>query len=317
MHRCARHLPRPHGARGRAQIDKGTPTPDGGGPTPNALPCGPETYPCLPHIFVSNVVLSTATADPESGPYTWRFTVTNNGKASGAFIVTCIAPGPQFPCVTPNPDEVTLAESASRVVTVGFTTRGLGAFVQKHAIQVNGSTGVADRDTVTGRKVYVKGVPIATHFSPGEGGELATADTLQALLSHPSGINTTATPLVFDNLPRAAQVTSTRLTATALALALPGGAHDWLTYACATNGRCDSVRTTFTGLAPPSVWALDDSLPPAQGHGIEGLLGGLPLPPVELRGCAQTDDHPEINRYQCTFGQGGSSVVQDSICGFG
>ena len=42
---------------------------------------------------------------------------------------------------------------------------------------------------------------------------------------------------------------------------------------CAVNGRCDSVRTTFTALGPPTVWSLDDSLPPPQGHGIEGLLG--------------------------------------------
>ncbi|HET6579892.1 MAG TPA: hypothetical protein VFG66_16345, partial [Gemmatimonadales bacterium] len=249
--------------------------------------------PCLPHIYIDNVTFAPSSQVPESGPFTYSFRVTNNGKATGTFSIECLSV-PQLPCTDPVPAGFSLAKGGTRVVQTGYTTRGLGAFSQTHTISVTGSTGVADRDTLTVGKIYVRGVPIATHLYPADGGDLGGSDTLTARLSHPSGINTGSFKLLIDGSQRAATVTSSSLTAPAATLTLLAGSHSWVTYGCAGNGRCDTVKTTFNSTGPAVSWELDDSLPPPEGHGIEGLLGGLPLPPTNLLGCPVNTDAPEI-----------------------
>ena len=265
-----------------------------GGITPQTTQCGvtPDN-PCLPQISIDTVTPVLMTPPSESGPFGYSFRVRNNGKATGFYSITCISPA-QLPCVFPVPSEFSLAKGATRTVQVGFRTLGLGAFTQRFAIQVTGETGVADRDTVTVGKISVRGVPIATHFYPSDGGGLGWADTLKAFLSHPSGISAASFKLLIDGSERPATVTDSTLTASATSLNLLAGDHTWLTFGCAANGRCDSVRTTFSTSGPATAWELDDSLPPPEGHGIEGLLGGLPLPPTNLLGCPMNTDAPEI-----------------------
>jgi hypothetical protein len=63
-----------------------------GGITPNTTTCGvtPDN-PCLPHIYIDNVTLASSTQVPESGPFTYSFRVTNNGKATGTFSIQCLS----------------------------------------------------------------------------------------------------------------------------------------------------------------------------------------------------------------------------------
>ena len=274
-----------------AQSKKDQPPPDDdGGVVINSLPCGGEENPCVPLAKISATTFKSLPRAPDAGPFSYTITVANNGSGSGVFEVACETPG-QVSC-SANPNSFTLAKATSQVVTVSYSTKGIGSFEQ--TLRVNAGTSI---DELTVGPIVVSGPGIAVHAQPLNGGHFAVGDDLVATLSDPSGIIPASFRVFIDGKDSTggsspAVVTSTKLTKASLNLL--GGTHTWITYGCAVDGRCDSVRTTFTALGPPTVWALDDSLPPPEGHGIQGLLGGLPLPPMELRGCPLEPDAPEI-----------------------
>jgi hypothetical protein len=75
---------------------------------------------------------------------------------------------------------------------------------------------------------------------------------------------------------------------------LGSGTYTWKTYACKSGvDRCEYAETHFQQLGS-TTWELDDSLPPPNGTGIVGILGGLPPPPDSLRGCPMEQSAPEI-----------------------
>ena len=273
-----------------AQSKKNPPPDDGGGVVINALPCGGETNPCVPVAKITAHTFKSLPRAPESGPFTYTITVANQGSGSGLFEISCQSPA-QVTC-SASPNSFTLAKATSKTVTISYTTKGIGSFRQTLTAYAGSSS-----SSITVGPIPVSGAGIAVHYRPLDQGQFPAGEVLGATLSHSSGINPASFRVVIDGNDSTGGVSPAVVTATNLTKAglnLIGGAHTWITYGCAVNGRCDSVRTTFTALGPPTVWSLDDSLPPPQGHGIEGLLGGLPLPPENLRGCPVMADAPEI-----------------------
>lgn len=254
------------------------------------VPAGAPALACWPQNQNACVVIqfntfAAVTRPPDAGPFTYTVTLQNFGSTAHDATISCVQLAPQLPCTTPDPEFVTVQPGATQVVTVGYTTLGLGKFQQKIQVvdeQANKIT------SMTFGLITVSGVPIATLANPLDSAEFWPYDTLRVLLSHPSGINTASFKLYIDNVDRTSQATktSTAMTAAAATLALGGGFHSLKSYGCALNGRCDSTSVT-TFVVPGSVSSnLDDSLGPPAGAGIVGLLpGALPLPPDTLKGC--------------------------------
>src|SRR5205807_4441544 len=209
--------------------------------------------------------------------------------------VTCVAGSSQLPCLTPNPSSFTLAGGATQVVTVGYQTLGLGTFTEK-LIAENQDADQKNKDSLT-KKVSVAGASVGTIFSPLPGGQMHTLDSIKMFYSHPSGMNQSSFKLLINGQDSTARATTTP-TSLAAQLALLGAQYSVSSYACAVNGRCDTIpATNFTFVGPPTVWQLDDSLPPAPGSNgtYSGTLpGGLPLPADTARGCPMVVDRPEI-----------------------
>jgi hypothetical protein len=176
-----------------------------------------------------------------------------------------------------------------RLVTVTFSTLAPSSYSILNIAEAAGGA-----DSLVAQTMTVLGSPIISHLFPFNGGQLTSTDTLRGGLGHPSGINTATVKAWIDGGQKTIQVTSTQFNATPSQLQLSAGTHTWRSTACANNGRCDTVTTSFTALPSVTPFNLDDSLPAPQGTGIAGLLGGLPLPPTNLRGCPVTTSSPEI-----------------------
>ncbi|HMJ58208.1 MAG TPA: hypothetical protein VK467_03675, partial [Gemmatimonadales bacterium] len=221
----------------------------------------------------------------------------------GSASVAC-ASSAQLEC-TPNQENFFITSGATQVVTISYNSKGLGHFT--HHITVENQ----DWD---GAKIYehfkyfdsgiitVSGVPIASHMNPVDSASFVATDTMQATFSHPSGVTSTSFRLLIDGDDSTA-VSGNRVTVTsngikAVNLGLTAGYHTFGTYACAVNGRCDSLFTSFYETVSLAGSVLDDSLGLPQGGGLEGLLpGALPLPIDSLRGCPVHLDDPEIRLY--------------------
>ncbi|MGE3526502.1 MAG: hypothetical protein AB7I33_11350, partial [Gemmatimonadales bacterium] len=258
--------------------------------------CPPEG--CGPKLQIIGHTFAPVGRQADAGPYTYTITVQNNGDQSTTVEVECIALSSQLPCATPSPEFFTLGVSASQVVTVGYSTLGVGTFKQKHRVVSGG--GILSMDSVTVGDVIVGGPSFIAHVFPADSAELRPADTLFASLGHPSGVNTGSLHLYIDGTEKSATITSTTLKATAAALNLSSGWHTWKTTGCANNGRCDTVATAINVVGPPAAWSMDDSLPaPVGSEPLYGLLpGALPLPPANYRGCPVAANYPEIRLTQ-------------------
>jgi RHS repeat-associated protein len=262
-------------------------------PQPDTQTCGTPGNPCLPRAYISNSTFTPVTRGAESGPYTYQFTVTNIGNATGTFEPDCTSPT-QVTC-TPSPDIFDLVEQASRVVTVTYTTMGLGRFTQKHVVRAFGESGQGRSDSLTTGLIAVTGTPIATHFYPLDSMNFISTDTMQATFAHPSGVVSTSFRLLIDARDSTSRATVTSSGLKAVGLGLSGGYHSFGTYACAVSGRCDSLFTAFNETVNLAPSVLDDSLGIGDGAGLEGLLpGALPLPVDSLRGCPVDINDPEI-----------------------
>ena len=268
-------------------------------PQPNAAQCGGTVQNACVGVRIIAHTFTPATRAPETGPYTYTVTVENWMAVSGDFRVMC-RPSSQLTCVTPSPSTFTLASAASQVVTVGYSTVGLGTFGQRivaENLSWDEAIFYTRFDSLSFSPITTAGAPIATILWPLDSAEVGTQDTIKLAFSHPSGITQASVRVYIDN----SDVTSTFAwsggTLQRTGLGLIGGFHSLRAYACATNGRCDDGPSlTFRAIGPPTVWQLDDSLPiPTGDPGLQGTLpGGVPLPLFGERGCPVNVDDPEI-----------------------
>ena len=263
-------------------------------PQPLAGQCGVEPNPPCPGAAIISHTFNAAPNPPEAGPYTYTITVQNVGNVSGTISVECITLSGQLPCITPSPSSFSLASGATRVVTVGYTTKGLGRFNQEYRADWVGP-GERSGDTLAIGVMTVAGAGIAAHLNPLDSADFPFGDSLRAVFDHASGVNTGSIKLLIDGVDSTSRATINGTTLTAVNLHLTEGFRSFGTYVCAGNGRCDTLRTTLrAGLAP--IYSLDDSLPMTEGLGmIAGMLpGALPLPLPSQRGCPVNVDDPEI-----------------------
>ncbi len=266
-------------------------------PQPLSGQCGSETNPCPGAAIIAHT-FTPAAQPPEAGPYTYTITVQNVSNTFGTISVDCVALSVQLPCVAPTPSSFSLAKGATRVVTVGYTTKGMGRFNQEYqANWVSPNEVTRSGDSLVIGVMTVFGAGIAAHLNPPDSGAYPFGDTLRAVFDHPSGVTTNSIRLLIDGGDSTSnpKVTINGTTLTAAGLHLTAGFRSFGTYVCAVNGRCDTLRTTVNA-GPAPVYSLDDSLPITNALGmISGLLpGALPLPLDTLRGCPVHVDDPEI-----------------------
>ncbi|HTR79004.1 MAG TPA: hypothetical protein VMH39_12870, partial [Gemmatimonadaceae bacterium] len=243
---------------------------------------------CGDELSYSNSTYSYGTLAPESGPYTYGFTAYNwTSGEIGIVHAACNAPaGGQVSCSI-SPTLADLEPGDSVAFTVTFSVLGTGHFVVHAIIPAEGHP-----DTL-GQAITVAGQSIQTNAAPFSGQAITTADSLIAIFSDPSGITGSSLELLVDGSVYATG-SSDGESIRASATSVTGGSHTLVSYGCATNGRCDSVATSFIMAGAPVTYD-PDSLPPANGEGRFGLLpGALPLPPDSLRGCPTTSTYPDI-----------------------
>ena len=240
------------------------------------LPTGPQP------TILSETFPTTAGVD-SSGEST--ITVKNTGTAGGLFSFSCGSTSSQLLCDGLSESSFWLNKGAQKVITVDWSSRGNGAFTLLFELFAEANSSIDSLDV----DITISGPSFIVHAIPFPNGER----THEALLAHFTRAVTTSTVKLWLNglLQSGASVTSSGYTKTPTGLG--SGTHTWKTEACTASGRCDTYSTSFAQIGA-SAWQLDDSLPPAQGHGIEGLLGGLPLPDLGLRGCPMEPGYPEI-----------------------
>jgi len=254
-------------------------------------PCAPDCDPQPHGRIISNTFVPTV-ATPETGPYSYTVVVQNVGGANGSFYLECRTLANQLPCVSTDPSDFTLAAGATQEVTVSYHTLGLGHFSHRVRLWVNDLT---REDSVTNGPVTVTGAAIQTHLSPLEGQLVGSSDSIKVLFAHPSGVVQSSFRMLIDGTDVTSSATITPTTMFRMGTGIAPGNRVLTTYGCATNGRCDSVLTTFVSVNLPSSWSLDDSVPAADGELLSGILpGGLPLPPIDLRGCPTEVGGPDI-----------------------
>ncbi len=267
-------------------------------PEPKTAQCGTVQNPCVGVRIIAHT-FAPATWAPETGPHTYTITVQNWMAVSGSFEVTC-RPNAQLTCVTPNPASFTLESNATQVVTVGYTTVGLGHFKQRIVVEnldFDGPVIYTRFDSLTFSTITTAGSAIATVLSPLDSMDIRSTDSIKVAFAHPSGINQASVHLYIDNADSINKATWSGSTLIAAGLTYLGGYHNVRPFGCATNGRCDTIPgTVFKAVGPPTNWQLDDSLPPPTGAiGLQGTLpGGVPLPPSNQLGCPVGVDDPEI-----------------------
>jgi RHS repeat-associated protein len=234
--------------------------------------------------------------------FTYTVTVENRGTLPGEVELACSTTSQQLVCLDGVSDVVGGLET--KMYTVGYRTRGLGDFVQRIVVLGNLSYEDPIKGTIEPNvdtlkvDVPVRGQALVSHDLPYQMGILGTADTLRASFIRARDSSAVELDSVHVTVSGGASVLLHRKTADGYVATLGGLGGDsvfvWRTRLCATNGRCETVSSQFRAAVPPTAWEFDDSLPPAEGHGIVGLLGGIALPPPGLRGCPSLPGAPEI-----------------------
>jgi hypothetical protein len=268
---------------------------------------------CLGSVQISAWTFTPVTQPPDGGPFTYTVTILNPTLTTSTFTVECIQLAIQLPCITPSPSNFSLGPSETQDVTVGYTTKGLGAFSQRILAQNDAD----DIHPVTKDfgKVTVKGAAIGTVMFPAPGGQVTPNDTILGSFYHSSGVNSTSFQLFIDgaDFTNDSHVHKTSSTIWESGLTLGVQTHTVGLYGCAVNGRCDTIpKISFIAIGAPSTFGMDDSLPlptSAQGGYSGTLPGALPLPAVNLRGCPVNVDEPLIQLQSPTgsVSQGGTT----------
>lgn len=268
-------------------------TPLVAGPLP--VPPGRSRAPSgvLPgNVHITGNTFAAATRTTDAGPFTYTISLENTATSAKMVEMLC-SDQSQLRCVEPSPSEWSMPANSTQDVTVGYTTRGVGRYQQKHVLLVQG----VRKDSLTVQWITVEGLPMQTHVSPIEGQTIGSTDSLKVVFQHPSGLVQNSFRIFLDGHDSTSSIRDT-ITSTSVRWMRPtlvAGNHSFTSYGCAQSGRCDSLTTTFLATGPGSVWELDDSLPPVEGGGRFGLLpGALPLPPANLRGCPVNAGDPEM-----------------------
>ncbi len=211
--------------------------------------------------------------------------VKNAGTGPATFMMHCdsYTVARQFGCLDVVPENKYLKKGQTFTFTVHLKVGGLGA---RQLVVHMWSEPSEDVDTAA---TIVTGVPLVQHVLPVDGSVRELTDTMRAVFTQAIDISSLTVTVGGTSPARVISATGYEL-APELAGA---GSIAWTTYACTFTDRCESVTTHFDQ-AGPTAWELDDSLPPPVGHGIAGLLGGIPLPEPNLRGCPASVGHPEI-----------------------
>ena len=264
--------------------------------------------PCAPTVDIIANTFAPPSFPVDGGLHTYSYTITvyNYGPHSlGSYTVSCGTSTPQLTCITPSPASFSLAGGTGQDVTVGFNTGatpGLGSFSQTISVGLSSESWPDTTATFVASPITYTGTPIAIHLTPLNGGKRGPTDSLRATLYHPTGVNTASVRVYLDSvdITSTASITTSAYFVPPPAQPLVDGTHTWMTHACATSGRCDDNTTTFVSVGNPppttlSRWEQDSTLPPSNTSSYGANLGGLPLPPVNLRGCPQVQGAPEVN----------------------
>ncbi len=151
---------------------------------------------CTGASILSNTFDSTARGS-EAGPFTYTVTVKNASAVTGEISMSCISSSPsQLPCSIVPPD-TTITSHRTFVATVTYSTKGIGTFTEKIKAHWGDPVGYGS-DSIT-FTVRVVGMPIGTITNPVPGAQFAVgADTINALFSHPAGLDSATFKLVID-----------------------------------------------------------------------------------------------------------------------
>ena len=255
----------------------------GGGVTPQIV--GTQ-----PHATLDLIKAPTSIAVESDRVITAQ--VHNYTATSGQFMLTCTATG-QVQCIQVSPEEnITIAGGAYQSIAVTLHGRGLGSGTVTLKLYNSTLGNIVEDQEV--RTFKVTGTPMIVHATPVDS---STSVINQLIAAFQQPLNLTSVKAWLNGSPVSITTTATGYTSTA---PIPAGAKTWLSYGCnAAGSRCDSVTTHFTQVGA-TAWELDDSLPPPQGTGIVGMIGGLPLPLEELRGWPMDPGFPEIRIDQPT-----------------
>ncbi len=257
---------------------------------------------CPPGVRVDQPTYSSQAVAVMSGPYTFQFRVSNPlaGTQTGQYLATCGSNTSQVTCTT-NPSTFSLASLATRTVTATYYVKGMGHFrMTAHAEETAHDPTVSQ--TIDVGFLDVTGAPMVAYVTPDPAAILTPQDTMFAKLTDSSGIIKASVRTFLDGKDSTSAWTITDSTIRSHSPEiLSVGGHLWTTYACANNGRCDSVSLAFGSSAASTHFALDDSLPPLPFPSSQ--LGPLTAPPDSLKGCPLAPDYPEIFLYV-----GGASV---------
>ncbi len=259
---------------------------------------------CPARATIIGNTFNSSPIPPETGPYSYTVTVYNGGDYAGDVWVRCAPSTPQLSCAVAGTEMFTLGAGASRDVTITYSVKGLGDPSQAVTVTTDDlyPQTVSFVSPVRGASFIVPAYPLAL-ARPFDA--VTALDTLRVRVAHPNGVLTSSFVLKFNNVAYAAGSWQYRTTDSTLVMPVAAITNRTDTtsaslYACtgptAGTGRCETVAWAFRIAGPVTPFALDDSLPPAVGSGaFNGLLGGLPVPPVGSRGCAIGTDDPEIN----------------------
>ena len=239
--------------------------------------------------------------------------VHNYTATAGSFRITCTATG-QVRCTDATPGDLRPL-GAGGYSNASITVHGYGlgtgsVTVKLYGVSSGGDPLVAQStsqvspqmspssgggtevlDDTELRSFSVIGEPMVAHVIPADDGVRSFNVPMQASFTQP--VNLASVRVWMGTQEVTSSITKSAAGYSA-SPALAGGTYTWKTYACkATVARCEYFQTGFYQVGS-STWELDDSLPLPDGFGIVGLLGGLPLPPPELRGCPEQQSAPEI-----------------------
>lgn len=276
--------------------------------TPQAQQCGlTEENPCYPAAYVSlttppTTVLVLDSTDVASG------VVQNQTSAVGGDVwLNCAASSAAAYCVILSaPSYLGPLGSASfqyKVIGVGV---GSTTVTVTLTLSANGGSSTNSKSF----PIQVTGAPFFEFITPpGGNGTLAVAATLRAVFDTTWDFVGTQNRSWVDGIERTSSMTTVRgaITLPTSGLGLARGTHSWKLYAC-IEGRCDEGTATFFYDAPPppvdssqtalnkTPFPIEDRLPSSTGGGYtdDWLVGALPLPPIELRGCPIGHGDPEM-----------------------
>ena len=277
---------------------------------PYAQQCGGDLNPCKPQPYL-NVPLPAILATDQTG-IQFVGTIQNQAIDPTAWghvdSLTCVVSSPQMSCVVIVPPPAYIYPLETKNFTLSITTKGMGPFTLTIRTVLSNAGGSANSTQTS--KVDVRGSSFIVFSEPdGGAGTVPQGDTLRASVDSLHELFPATVRTWVDGVEKTAStsVGTAKIKLATTPLNLTRGDHTWRVYACVDGGRCDDITATFYYDIPqPSPdssqvaanagpFPVEDQTPSVLGTlGGGWLLGALPLPPTDLRGCPKAVGDPEI-----------------------